>query len=89
MKVQWKWSVSPYVSFEIYADKTNTVHLQQIFLWNVLVLVWVILLNEAIMEFVFTERGARKLISNGYQYVKQNDLGNGLTPLECIKLGNG
>lgn len=47
------------------------------------------MLNEAIMEFVFTERGARKLISNGYQYVKQNDLGNGLTPLECIKLGNG
>ena len=50
--------------------------------------VWVIWLNKAIMEFTFTERGARKLIRNGYQYVKQKNLANGLTWWECIQRRN-
>ena len=37
------------------------------------------------MEFSFTERGARKLIRNGYQCVKQKDLTNGLKSWECIE----
>ena len=37
------------------------------------------------MEFSFTERGATKLIRNGYQYVKQKDLPNELTSWECIE----
>ena len=41
------------------------------------------------MEFSFTESGARKLIKNGYQYVKQKDLANGLTSWECIESGKG
>ena len=42
-------------------------------------------MNEAIIEFSFTEKGARKLIRNGYQYVKQKDLANRLTSWECIE----
>ena len=38
------------------------------------------------MEFSFTERGARRLIRNGYQYVKQKYLANELTSWECIEL---
>ena len=41
------------------------------------------------MEFSFTERGARKLIRNGYQCVKQKDLANGLTSWECIERRKG
>ena len=41
------------------------------------------------MEYSFTERGARKLIRNEYQYVKQKDLGNGLTSWECIERRKG
>ena len=41
------------------------------------------------MEFSLTERGARKLIRNGYQYVKQKDLANGLTSWECIERRKG
>ena len=41
------------------------------------------------MEYSFTERGARKLIRNEYQYVKQKDLGNGLTSWECIEHRKG
>ena len=37
------------------------------------------------MEFSFTERGARKLIRNEYQYAKQKYLPNELTSWECIK----
>ena len=37
------------------------------------------------MEFSFTGRGARKLIKNGYQYVKQKDFANRLTSWECIE----
>ena len=37
------------------------------------------------MEFIQTERGARKLIRNGYQYVKQKDLANGLSTWECVE----
>ena len=36
------------------------------------------------MEFSFTETEARKLIKNGYQYVKQKAWANGLTSWECI-----
>ena len=41
------------------------------------------------MEYSFTDRGARKLIRNGYQYVKQKDLGNGLTSWVCIERRKG
>ena len=41
------------------------------------------------MWFSFTERGAGKLIRNGYQYVKQKDLANGLTSWECIECRKG
>ena len=41
------------------------------------------------MEFSFTERGARNLIINGYQYVKQKDLANGLASWECIERRKG
>ena len=41
------------------------------------------------MEFSFTEIGARKLIRNEYQYVKQKDLANGLTSWVCIERRNG
>ena len=41
------------------------------------------------MEFSFTERGTRKLIRNGYQYVKQKDLANGLRSWECIERRKG
>ena len=41
------------------------------------------------MEFSFTERSAKKLIRNGYQYVKQKDLVNGLTSWECIERRKG
>ena len=41
------------------------------------------------MEFSFTERGARKLIRNGYQYVKQKDLANELTSWECTERRKG
>ena len=43
------------------------------------------------MEFIFTERAAKKLIRNGYQHAKQNDLSNGLTSWECNerRKGNG
>ena len=41
------------------------------------------------MEFSFTERGARKLIRNRYQYEKQNDLANGLTSCEFIERRKG
>ena len=42
------------------------------------------------MELSFTEKGTRKLIRNGYQYVKQKDLAIGLTSSECIerRMGN-
>ena len=46
-------------------------------------------MNEAIVEFSFTETGARKLIRNGYQCVKQKYLGNELTSWECIERRNG
>ena len=39
------------------------------------------------MEFI--ERGARKLIRNEYQYVKQKDLANGLISRECIERRKG
>ena len=41
------------------------------------------------MEFSFTGRGARKLIRNGYQYVKQKDLASELTSWECIERRKG
>ena len=41
------------------------------------------------MEFSFTERGARKFISNGYQFVKQKDLANRLTSWKCIERRTG
>ena len=41
------------------------------------------------MWFSFTERGAGKLIRNGYQYVKEKDLANGLTSWECIECRKG
>ena len=41
------------------------------------------------MEFTQTERGARKLVRNGYQYVKQKDLANGLTSWECVDRRKG
>ena len=41
------------------------------------------------MWFSFTERGGGKLIRNGYQYVKQKDLANGLTSWECIECRKG
>ena len=41
------------------------------------------------MEFSFTEKGARKLIRNEYQYVKQKDLANGLTSWEYIECRKG
>ena len=37
------------------------------------------------MELSFTEKGTRKLIRNGYYYVKQKDLAIGLTSSECIE----
>ena len=46
-------------------------------------------MNEAIVEFSFTETGARKVMRNGYQYVKQKYLGNELTSWECIERRNG
>ena len=46
-------------------------------------------MHEAIMRFSFTEKGAIKLIRNGYQDVKQKDLANGLTSWECIELRKG
>ena len=37
------------------------------------------------MEFSVTERGAaKKLLRNGYQYVKRKDLVDGMTSWECI-----
>ena len=41
------------------------------------------------MKFCFTERAARKLIRNGYQYVKQKDLANGLKSWEFIEHRKG
>ena len=41
------------------------------------------------MEFSVTERGARKLLKNGYQYVKQKDLANGVTSWECTERRKG
>ena len=41
------------------------------------------------MEFSFTERVAGKLIRNGYQYVKQKDLADGLTSRKCIERRKG
>ena len=41
------------------------------------------------MDLSFTERGARKLIRNGYQYVKQKDVANGLISWECIERRKG
>ena len=46
-------------------------------------------MNEAVIEFSFTERGARKLTRNGYHYLKQQDLANGLTSWECIERRKG
>ena len=43
------------------------------------------LVEWAIREFSFTERGARKLIRNGYQYMKQQNSPNGRTSWECIE----
>ena len=40
------------------------------------------------MEFSFTERDARKLFRNRYQYVKQKNQANGLT-WEFIERGKG
>ena len=42
------------------------------------------------MEFSVTERGARKLLWNGYEYVKQKDnLANDLTSWECVERRKG
>ena len=41
------------------------------------------------MDFIFIERGARKLIRNEYQYLKQKDLANGLISRECIEHRKG
>ena len=41
------------------------------------------------MEFRFTGRGARKLIRNRYQYVKQKDLASRLTSWKCIERRKG
>ena len=41
------------------------------------------------MEFSVTERGVRKLLWNGYEYVKQNDLANDLTTWECVERRKG
>ena len=35
------------------------------------------------MEFVRSEKGARKLIRNGYMYVYQKDLADEVTSWEC------
>ena len=36
------------------------------------------------MDFSVTERGARKLLMNVYQYVKQKDLADGMASWECV-----
>ena len=41
------------------------------------------------MEFSVTERGARKLLWNGYEYVKQKDLANDLTSWKCVERRKG
>ena len=41
------------------------------------------------MEFSVTERGSRKLLRKGYQYIKQKDLAEGFTSWECVERRKG